>query len=328
MNAKAARLTSMRLVITPFLILVTFVVGVSIAFAQSYGDGAHITGDQTIDGVWGEDGAASTLYLDANIAIDAGVTITVLPNTTIVVANGGGITVNGTLNIDGPVTFTSASAIPGDWLGLTYASGSSGYLDQTVIEYAKHALTLETINPIGVTDSTIRYNKHQPAANATAFGAGLHIVRGNHLIEGVSVYGNAIIASGTGEARGAGIYIAGGASPQILDSRIYENAIQAAGARASGGGIGINQGAALIRGCRVTTNTIGSGWGDSLKSGAGIGIMGNTSAVIRDSWIAGNDVDAANWGGGGGIGFWTDATALLIDANVIANNRAWGSGQR
>ncbi len=288
--------------------------------AQDHPDGSFIDPIQTINGVWGP----GTITASSNVVINAGVVITVAPGTTIVIDGNYALTVNGELRVNGPVTFTHPSATPGSWQGVVYALGSRGYLDGATIEYAVHGLSLETINPIHVSNSTLRYNRHAPASGSLAFGAGLYIARGNHLIDGVNVYGNALIASGA-EARGAGIYVASG-DPQILGSWIYENTVQAASAQVSGGGIGIYQGGAIIQGCQVTTNTISGGSGNNLRSGAGIGIMDITNVVIRNNWIAGNEIDVTGYGGGGGIGFWADATALLIDSNVIANNRAWGSG--
>ena len=300
-------------------LILTFGSRKGIVLAEDQPDGTDVIATQTVDGVWGP----GTITATSNVAINAGVVITVAPGTTVVVNGNYGLTINGELRADGPVTFTHPAATPGSWQGITFASGSAGYLDGATVEYAVHGLTLNTSNPITVSNSTLRYNRHAPASGSLAFGAGLYIAGGNHLIDGVNVYGNALIASGA-EARGAGIYVASG-DPQILGSWIYENAIQAANVQVSGGGIGIYQGGAIIQGCQVTTNTISGGSGNNLKSGAGIGIMDITNVVIRNNWIADNEVNAANWGGGGGIGFWADATALLLDSNVIANNRAWGS---
>jgi hypothetical protein len=99
------------------------------------------------------------------------------------------------------VVFTGISETPGAWSGVTYASGSTGSLSGVTIEYAQHALTLNTANPVTVTNSALRYNRHAPAADQLAYGAGLTIQQGSHLIEGTQVYSNTATATGTGGAR-------------------------------------------------------------------------------------------------------------------------------
>ena len=102
-----------------------------IVLAESYGDGDTISVDQTLDGTWGP----GTLTVTGDIVIQTGVSITVADHTTILVADGGGLHVDGDLHSDGPFTFTTASspASPGAWDGIVYADGSTGYLNQAKI---------------------------------------------------------------------------------------------------------------------------------------------------------------------------------------------------
>ncbi len=288
---------------------------------QDQPNGSTIVSPQTTNGTWGPGVITAT----SNVVINAGVVITIAPNTTIRVVGSRLFTVNGNLHSDGPITFTSASATPGAWQGVTYAAGSTGYLNATTIEYAQHALVLNTANPITVSNSTLRYNRYAPAANRTAYGAGLAILQGNHLITGTSIYSNAITASGSGRAYGAGIYIAAGA-PQVRNCRIYQNTATGANL-VVGGGIGILAGGALIAESQITTNTLAGTGNTQLKVGAGIGVNGNTTAVIRDNWIAGNaSVPTAGYAGGGGIGLNTNAAVARIERNVIYANSVVGAG--
>lgn len=287
-------------------------------------DGSIIISPQTIDGTWGP----GVITASSNVVINAGVIITIAPNTTILVADGVGFTVNGDLHSDGPVIFTSASspAAPGAWTGITYAPGSNGYLNQAIVEYAQHAVVLDTPNPVTISNSELRYNRHAPAANSLAYGAGLYIVQGNHLIQSTRIYSNTAASSGTGQVRGGGVYIITG-TPQILDSWIYENTATSIGnVYGAGGGIAMAGGGALIEDSYILTNTLSGGSSTSgVKSGGGIGIVGNTNAVIRGSLIATNRITlTAGNAGGGGIGLGENSRASLIERNVIQGNYMYG----
>jgi len=61
--------------------------------------------------------------------------------------------------------------VPGAWKGITYTTGSHGYLSQAIVEDAEHALILNTTNSITISNSTIRYNRHAPTSGVDAFGA-------------------------------------------------------------------------------------------------------------------------------------------------------------
>jgi uncharacterized repeat protein (TIGR01451 family) len=286
---------------------------------QNQPNGSTIVSPQTTNGTWGP----GTITATSDVVINAGVVITVAPNTTIRVVGNRLFTVNGNLHGDGPITFTSSSATPGAWQGITYAAGSTGYLNATTIEYAQHAVTLNTANPIAISNSTLRYNQHAPAANQMAFGAGLYILQGNHLIQGTRVYSNAVTATGSGQVRGAGVYIASGSS-RIADSWIYENTATGGNA-GNGGGISIFGGAPVIEDSYIMSNTLAGSGNTMLKIGGGIGINGSTSAVIRDNWIAGNAATPTDgYGGGGGIGMESGAVVLRIESNVIYANSIAG----
>lgn len=287
-------------------------------------DGSILTPTQAISGTWGP----GTVTATADVTILPGVVITVAPHTTILVADGVGITVQGELHTDGPVTFTTASspATPGAWKGLAYAPGSSGYLYQTTVEYAEHGLVLNTANPITISGSTFRYNRHAPPAGEDAFGAGIAIFTGSHLITGTHIYGNLLLATGDGgDAFGGGIAIQGAGS-QVIRSAVYANEITSTLGFAVGGGIAIlgDGNASLIEDSQVTTNSLYALGVDSVTrygAGAGIGFPegSHTRAVIRGNLIA-NNQNRSVVAAGGGIGMASGAEAASIEGNVIVNN--------
>ena len=287
-------------------------------------DGSIITPTQTTDGTWGP----GTITAVTDIVINPGVVITIAPNTTVLVANGASITVQGNLHTSGPVTFTTAvsPAVPGAWDGITYAPGSSGYLNRATVEYAKHGITLNTGNPVTVSNSTLRYNQHAPSAGQDAFGAGLAIISGTHLVTNTHIHGNILVATGAGgDAFGGGVDIQGAGS-QIINSFIYNNIITSTAGFAVGGGIAIHGdgNSSLIEGCQVTTNTLFATAVNGVATygeGSGIGFPedSDTRAVIRGNLIAGN-VNRSTVANGGGVGLSGGAEAALIAGNVIYNN--------
>ena len=316
--------------------LVTFTVLLAghsmVVLGDTHTDGDTITPTQTVSGTW-----HGTLTATTDITITAGVVITITPGTTIRVANsdaaGAGIdptrieviVQNGAeLRITGPVTFTSGAAAPApaDWYGIRFEAGSRGWVDGALIEYGVQGLVLATTNPVTISNSTIRYNKYAPATNTDAFGAGVAIITGSHLITGSVIYSNALVSQGSGRVFGGGIDIQGAGS-RVMNSFIYGNAITATGDAVSlGGGIAIrgNGNNSLIADNYVTTNTVQTLGATSGHAG-GIGISDTTTSVIRRNLIAGNE-NISHWAAGGGIGFASNATAAIIEKNVIYNNIA------
>jgi uncharacterized repeat protein (TIGR01451 family) len=301
--------------------------GMSVVFAEDQPDGSTITPTQNTDGTWGP----GTITATADVVIQPGVVITIASNTTILVADGVGITVNGDLHSNGPVTFTGISTTPGVWEGITYADGSSGYLNQTSIEYAIHALTLDTLNPISITNSVLRHNRHATTTDNDAYGAGLTIMRGDHTIDHTDIHHNSVETTYNGaDVYGGGVDIQGGNS-RILYSHIYENSAStstsASNSYGGGGGILIRAGNPLIQYCEIMSNTLYTRRQDGTYpgAGAGIGVYGNTGAEIRNNWII-NNVNTSQAAAGGGIGFQRYVSANIIDSNIISGNAALHSG--
>ena len=300
-----------------------------VALAEDHGDGDTLAPFQTADGTWGPGVITATSV----VTINPGVTIVIAPDTTIRVMDGGGIVVYGSLQSEGPVLVTGASdpATPGAWQGITYAEGSSGYLNAVTIEYATHGLVLDTDNTITLRDCTLRYNRHAPAPGEDAFGAGIAVLRGSHTVDGCHVSNNELIAADGASAYGGGIDVRGVGS-QILNSVIQDNVITSTTGFAVGGGVSIrgDGNASQITGCEVTANSARANGIDGVTTyaiGGGVGIPPDhaTRAIIRGNWIAENSVLAvvAN---GGGIGLSGGAQAELIDANVVFRNKVESPG--
>ncbi|OQY46932.1 MAG: hypothetical protein B6242_06230 [Anaerolineaceae bacterium 4572_78] len=288
---------------------------------ESHGDGETITAVQSSNGTWGPG------ILQANdVIIHSGVIITIAPNTTINIASSRGITVHGKLWSAGAVTFTNLSAVPGAWLGLEYAMGSEGELNQVLIEYAQHGLTLNSNNRITIANSIIRYNHYSPPTDMVAYGGGIAIITGSHLITNSVIAENVLTGTGTGSrVCGGGIDIQGLGS-EIINSRIYKNHITASATveqSTVGGGIAIrgDNNASIIEGTRITTNTLQANQANTSGAGhgSGIGIEGKTQAIIRDNWIAANRNSSVN-ASGGGIGFDENSSIDVIEQNIIYNN--------
>jgi len=134
-------------------LMLTFATGMEVAFADDHPDGDTINATQTVSGTWGP----GTISATTDVVINAGVVINIAPGTTILVADGVEFTVNGDLHSDGPVTFTTATspAVPGAWEGITYAPGSSGYLNEATVEYTEYGLIVNTANTITISNSII-----------------------------------------------------------------------------------------------------------------------------------------------------------------------------
>ncbi len=332
MNEKSLKLIG-ALALGIILTLTVFIGGSKTVLGDNQVNGDTITPIQTISGVW-----SGTLTATTDITITSGVVITVAPGTTIQVENSDSASAGldpariefivqsgGELRVMGPVTFTSKAAtpLPADWYGIRFEPGSSGWIDDAIIEYGVHGVTLDTAYPVTVSNSVLRYNLHQPSSGAMAFGAGLYIPQGNHLISNTLIYLNAAIASGTGQARGGGVYIQGG-SPHIFESGIYENVVSGDNLGA-GGGIALASGGALIESSHILSNVITGGGNNQLKSGGGIGFAGHTTAVISASSISANRNDLTDgYAGGGGIAFADQSSAALIERNIIYANYIQG----
>ncbi|MDM8530221.1 Ig-like domain-containing protein [Anaerolineales bacterium HSG25] len=281
-----------------------------------------ITPTQTISGVWG-----GVITAETNVVISGNITIT--PNTTIYMAKDTKLTVKGKLIANGPITFTNRSQTPGAWSGIVYAEASQGDLDGVTIEYATQALIIDTDQSMTVTNSVIRYNQNNQTTGE-AFGAGLTIKRGDHLITSNEIYNNVVVGTGDNHAYGAGVVVKQGDS-LISHNFIHHNVVTTtANNYGYGGGIALKENGNLgviVEHNRIMSNTI---FAPNVKYrsvaiGAGIGVMGKSEAIIRHNRIAGNH-SRGSLASGGGIGLADDGEVNRIENNFIYNNMASSPG--
>ena len=96
----------------------------------------------TVNTVW-----RGNVDLTSNYTVGLGRSLTLSPGETTIFSNGAGITVNGTLNVDGtstqPVIMTASS---GTWAGITFTGSSSGKLQDCTISYASSPIIIDTAN--------------------------------------------------------------------------------------------------------------------------------------------------------------------------------------
>ncbi|MDM8520167.1 Ig-like domain-containing protein [Anaerolineales bacterium HSG6] len=282
-----------------------------------------ITPTQTISGVWG-----GVITAETNVVISGNITIT--PNTTIIMANDTKLTVEGSLIANGPITFTNRSQTPGAWSGIVYAEASQGDLDGVTIEYATQALIIDTDQSMTVTNSVIRYNQNNQTTGE-AFGAGLTIKRGKHLITNNEIYNNVVVSTDDENVYGAGVTVEQGDS-LISHNFIHHNVVTMTTAITDrygyGGGIALKgNGNLKVEHNRIMSNTVFAlaATYDSVAIGAGIGVMGKSEAIIRHNRIAGNH-SRGKVASGGGIGLAKNGEVALIENNFIYNNMASSPG--
>ncbi|QLH81705.1 hypothetical protein [Halosimplex pelagicum] len=122
----------------------------------------QITEDTTI----GTD--ADVVEIDTLLGVRAGATLTVESGTTLSFAQGGSLTVGGTLSASGtcsaPIFFTGRSDARGVWGGITFTGEGSGTLDHVLVENAGSedgaGVEIRSTGPVAVTNSEIRGSRN------------------------------------------------------------------------------------------------------------------------------------------------------------------------
>jgi Zn-dependent metalloprotease len=170
--------------------------GIIIADQNLYG-GSHVN---TIKCVFGNRGIATTsgslacneiwsrtVNITGSDTVPTGITLTILPGTTLLFPSGTSLTINGTLNAQGtsssPILFTSATgSTPGSWYGVS-VQGSTSIFKWCTFQYGTIALNLSNNsgNQIPVENCTFRYNSY----------CGLSIgAYGRAKVKSCDIYGN------------------------------------------------------------------------------------------------------------------------------------------
>jgi hypothetical protein len=171
-------------------------------------------------------GANSTLE-NADIVINSGVTVTIGSGVTFLMDEGDGITVNGTMAINGtsanPVSLTSILANPsdGDWAGISVGSNSTLNIDHASILYA-----YEAVNAINAQTLSVEYST---VGNSLVNGIYADNIQ-NVTIENCSVYSN---------YNGILVDMPSGRTASIKDNTIYSNSVSGIAIPLSSGNVDI-----------------------------------------------------------------------------------------
>jgi hypothetical protein len=302
--------------------------------------GSTISGILSSDDTWGP----GVITVTGDIWINAGVTIVITPGTTVQMATTDGANlgvdanrveyiVTGTLQVDGPVTFTSQSGTPAceDWVGIIFNSGSSGYLDHTVVEYGQHAVQIATTNRITIANSTLRHNCHKPPTG-NARGAGLVLYAGTHLVTNTVIHDNrvethSITATPGTWAEGGGVHMVTPAGPTLFaNCKLYDNHASNCqmgwgGGDAGAGALNVLTADPIIRHCEIYSNTSTA---DRRAFGGGL-YLGDSSTVIEaDTFIHDNVAAGGTMAYGGGIclseaGMPAPTQPIIRDSRIMSN---------
>jgi len=120
------------------------------------------------------------IFLDNTVTVQSGSKLTIKPNTQVFIGDGKAINVYGELEADG-VTFT---AMDNNWTGITYHSGSDGYIRNSTIEktheYGGAAIRIYSNNFMEIDGNTIQ--------NLTGAASGISLINADN----VYIYDNRI----------------------------------------------------------------------------------------------------------------------------------------
>ncbi|MBN1137552.1 MAG: DUF11 domain-containing protein [Anaerolineae bacterium] len=255
------------------------------------GAGGHtLRGTLAQSGTWGP----GTITVTGDLLIAAGVVITVAPNTSLQMATSDGANlgidpariewiVSGTLQVNGPVTFTSQSGNPagGDWYGIRFRPGSAGWLDGSVVEYGVAGVSIDAASP-NLVNNTIRYMHGEDGSH------GAHGLPGSPGVDGTD---------GTAGGPAYGIYLVGNSSSLIQSNTVYSITGGLGGHGGNGGG-GVN-------GYPSGADGGNGGQGAAGGGAAGIWAAGGAAPLILANtveWIYGGRGGQGGGGGGGGDG--------------------------
>lgn len=203
------------LVVFAFALLLLINTGNASAAGPTY-----VYTDITSDTTWTADN--SPYIVNQSISIVPGVTLTIEPNVTVMVDNGVGITISGTLIADGtadqPITFTSnGSTSWGAWDGLFFDDTSTGsVIDNVIIEYA--------YDPIYIFESSVAISNVQIYGyeGSWPFPAAIQWISTGDIVTTIS---NVEIRNGT--YSGIAIFSDEGAVDVTLNNIVVDNSVSA-----------------------------------------------------------------------------------------------------
>ncbi|MBN1976688.1 MAG: hypothetical protein JW918_04730 [Anaerolineae bacterium] len=233
-----------------------------------------------------------------------------------------------------PFTSQISPTACGDWGRLYFSPNSAGYLDGAIVEYGVHAVEINTTNRITIANSTLRHNCHKPAAG-DAWGAGLAIHAGTHLVTNTIIHDNQVEAGiGGNWAQGGGVEIKPLAGPTVFENcEVYLNVAGnlQSGKDAAGGGLNVQWTDPILRNCEVYSNSVYAETGRVFGGGV---YLGESSAVIEaGTRIHGNTATSAWYGPayGGGVcigeaGMPVSPRPVIRDSQVTSNTATTGPG--
>ena len=294
------------------LILAAFALLLTLGFAPSshawVGTNAFVcdsySGQIAADTTWSPTECPSGYIITGNVLVQQGITLSILPGTTIKFDPNPTLTIEGKLvargTADSPITFTanSATPTPGAWKGLTFNTssvdstfdGAGNYTGGSIIQYAVVEYAGGSFSsPIWMLSAS-PYLDHITVRNNKTTG-----------VSGVASSEMRVSAATIENNGGGGIDISGGALVVITDSRIANN---------TGTGISVGQGTVVI-----SNNTIQN------SGGRGIGLGGNGSSP-SDITLSGNTISGSKVTGIFINGTYVSSTAshVQIVGNTITGN--------
>jgi PKD repeat protein len=299
---------------------------VDISLSSTCGPTVVPGGMMVADTTWTPE--CSPYIISGNLLVPDGITLTVLPGTTVRFDPAIALQVDGRLDAQGManamIVFTaSGTPAPGAWgyILLREPTLMEGHdLTYALVEYGggvstanNAALRIEAAWP-ALHDITVRYS----AADGVRFFDG-----GGGSISYADIHHNAgwglNVTSGSLSAvdsalhvhhnTGGGIYISGAGPVWLSGSVIRENTGH--GIEASGTALDL-----YVSNCLIQGNTANS-------NGAGIYIS-NAALELSDSWVIGNTAQGTR--DGGGIDCYGNSSSCLVEHNIILGNTAGDQG--
>ncbi|MBI4769423.1 MAG: right-handed parallel beta-helix repeat-containing protein [Chloroflexi bacterium] len=302
----------------------------------------NVAGAIAADATWGPL-LCDPYIVTANVTVLGGVTLTILPGTTVRFQAGTSLIVSGRLDAQGvagdQIVFTSDEALPdkGDWGYILFdptsaddplCDGSGSILRQAVVEYAggaavgdNGAVRIQNSGPC-IDGNTMRYSGDYAI---TAFSEAYPNIDNNEIYEngvsggfapagGIYIHGSSAHINGNfiHDNTDSGIYTSYGYEVSITSNTIRNNSTIG-----GGGGMRLNayRGSTTVIGNHIEGNSAGASGG---------GIYFSVDFMYGHALISGNTItgNSANYGGG----IQVEAHGGEVSDNVITANTALFSG--
>jgi len=272
----------------------------------------------------------SPIQVTCDVIVSRGVTLTIEAGVTVQFAHmKDDLIISGTLQTAGtesaPITFQpSINTMPGSWGRVAFMAGSSGMLDNAILEYGGSSSGLVYIasDAVQVLDSVVQYcsntgiyiHDSSPVISGTQVisnSNGLFNDTGSPIIQNCTFSGN------SGGDGGGGLYNGSG-SPTIQNNLIINNHVSGWGS--TGGGLYNGSGNPFVLNNTIYGNHAERECARQYCSGSfGGGLYNNNgSPFIHNNIFINNEAL-------GGSGIWSNTTAPLnLDYNDVWSNDTYG----